>query len=163
MRRMYSLKQLQEIALKKIESTSNLKVFENIVDKDGHSRFIEGENNFVNEITGLTKKQGKWALSGSHLLIVFAFTNAENNAVSSQKIANVNLPEWVVNKIYPLVGNYVIFTSFTGFDSGGSSQTISGSLRKVDSTISIYLDGNLSSVALPRNFRFAFDLLIDNE
>ena len=75
MRRMFSLKQLEEIANKQVQEQvssgelENVKVFENIVDKDGHKRFIEGDITFEN-ITGVSKVYGKWSLSGNHLMIV---------------------------------------------------------------------------------------------
>ena len=162
MRRMYSLNQLQEIALKKIESTTSLKVFENIVDKDGHKRFVEGEVN-LEENTGFTKTYGKWALSGSHLLIVLALDLENGTTTLKSTISTINLPNWIKDKIYKLYGTSTIINYTANlYGDDYSSQTSSVALNKTgDNKIQIYFQ--ITTATADRHCRIAFDLLIDNE
>ena len=81
MRRMYSEKQIREL----VKTTKGYDIV-NLVDKDGHERFIEGDIPDP-EITGLTPIYYKWSLSGTHLMIVMAGT-IENGTNLSNYILN---------------------------------------------------------------------------
>ena len=70
MRRMYSKPQLLE-AVEQEAEVNGLKAFENIVDKDGHKRFIEGTPTNPT-IEGVEITYAKWSLSGTHLMLVMA-------------------------------------------------------------------------------------------
>ena len=134
---------------------------EDIVDKDGHNRFIEGDI-VAEEVTGVTLTYGKWSLSGTHLLIV-AIGIVENNTVwASAKFATLqNLPQWVKDKIVPIAGNYVVVKEYKLFGNDVSSQTSNTYLRKIDGDIRI--DNGGITLTADRTFRMEFDLLIDNE
>lgn len=135
---------------------------ESIKDADGHLRFIEGDINLNDGITSITKKYGKWSLSGSHLLIVFAFSIAEDGVLSAGYIADVNIPQWVLDKIYPLFGNNIDYKSFYAFASGGdNSQSVGVYLDKDTDKLQLYNTGLVANT--DRSCRIAFDLLIDNE
>ena len=162
MRRMYSLNQLQEIALKKIESTTNLKVFENIVDADGHKRFIEGDGTPA-EITGITPTYCKWSLSGTHLMLVYAGSVENGTTIANGiVIASFNLPDWILNKIYPVWGNGIErkVTNLTASD--WSKQDLDIALDKSTNSLRLLKVAPVTLTA-DRGFRIAFDLLIDNE
>ena len=163
MRRMFSKKQLEEISLEKIEATENLKIFENIVDKDGHKRFIEGDIT-MEEISGITQTYCKWSLSGSHLLVVIGGSVANGTTISSTtKICDIDFPQWIKDKIEVLYGaSVVLIESVSLYGSDGVSQTGSFRLRKADNAIFVDISGNLTLTA-DRNFRIQYDLLIDNE
>ena len=92
MRRMYSENQL----LKAVENESKengLKVFENIVDKDGHKRFIEFDLS-PKTITGITPVYAKASLSGSHFMVVYAGTIENATAISGgTNICDIPLPD----------------------------------------------------------------------
>ena len=120
-----------DIKTAKILLTKEVQDFENITDSDGHKRFIEGNIELDESVTTITKLYGKWSLSGSHLLIVLAFSIVENATLTAGYIADINLPEWIMDKIYPLFGDNIDFKSFYAFTSGGdNSQSISAYLDK---------------------------------
>ena len=52
----------------------------NIVDADGHNRFIEG-NIATEEIEGVTWAYARWSLSGTHLMCVLAGTIEDETAL----------------------------------------------------------------------------------
>ena len=156
MKRMWSKNELKEI----VKGTQ--KDFTTLVDKNGNPRFIEGEIDLNEGITTITKKYGKWSLSGSHLLIVLAFSIEEDAVLSPNYIANVNLPQWVLDKIYALFGNNIDFKSFYAFTSAGdTSQSVSVYLDKDTDKLKLYCTGLTANA--DRSCRIAFDLLIDNE
>ncbi len=137
----------------------NEAIFENIVDSEGHKRFIEGDITF-DEITGLTQKYGKWSLSGTHLLIVVAGSIANATALNG-KIATVELPEWIIDKLQVVYGNAVLRQTDNVWASDGSTnQSAISVLGKSSNVISIneYITANAD-----REFRIQFDLLIDTE
>ena len=160
MRRMYSKNQLEELAVKTIENADSLQVFENITDKNGNKRFIEGDIE-IETISGISKDYGKWALSGNHLLIVLCLDLANEIIFSYQRIAYVNVPDWVKAKIVPISDNYVDWKVFKGFDSALNSQDINGYLLKVNNNITLDIGG--ATITADRKVRMVFDLLIDNE
>lgn len=151
-----------DIKTAKVLLTSAQPIFEEITDKDGHKRFIEGDINFEEGIN-ITKTYGKWALSGTHLLIVIAGTIANGDTVASNTICKIDLPQWIRDKIYPTVSTIIESKSLTMYGSDLSSQTTPIFLEKYTNPnqISIYMNGVTASA--DRTLRIAFDLLIDNE
>lgn len=144
-----------------VSEDGNLALFENITDKDGHKRFIEG-NITCDTITGVTQNYGKWALSGSHLLIVLSCTFADASVITTQRLAFVNLPKWIDDKIVALFGRNIIYSVFPAYASDGTTQNLACILdRDADNKMRIYI-GNLT-LTKERNIRITFDLLIDNE
>ena len=137
---------------------------EKIKDASGNLRFIEGdiELNGATIPEGVTKTYGKWSLSGTHLMIVLAGVVANESVIGGAIWAYVNLPSWVKDKIVALFGNRVIYKSENLYADDGTSQATTIGLVKEGSDITIR---NLQNVTLTANrmFRFAFDLLIDNE
>ena len=161
MRRMYSKPQLLE-AVEQAAEVNGLKAFENIVDKDGHKRFIEGDIT-IETITGITKQYGKWSLCGTHLLIVLAVEIENGTALSGTLLAKVNLPTWIMDKIYPIISgsNIINATNYKAFASDYTSQEMSVNLTKhVDNYLQIV--GSLT-LTKTRTCRIGIDLLIDND
>ena len=146
----------------KLDASNNLPIFENIIDKNGNNRFIEGEIDLLDSVSSdVTKDYGKWSLSGSHLLIVLGITIADATTITGA-LSKLNLPDWIVDKIVPLAGNNVIYKPgqyAMGDDS--SVQQITHMLTKLSDGIYIY-SGSLTTTAI-RHTRFQFDLLIDDE
>ena len=134
--------------------------YEDIEDAQGHKRFIDGDIE-IETVSGITKSYGKWSLSGSHLLIVLCLDLADETIFSYQRIAYVNVPAWVKDKIVPISDTYVDSKVFNAFDSALNSQQINGYLLKVDNNIQIDIGG--TTLTADRKVRMAFDLLIDNE
>ena len=162
MRRMYSKPQLLE-AVEQEAEVNGLKAFENIVDKDGHKRFIEGEID-IETITGVTKTYGKWSLSGSQLLIVLALEIADTTVLgtSTYFTNDIDLPQWLKDKIIPVTSGLVDNITFNMRGSDWSAQAASVALIKDDDKLKLRC---LSSVTLSakRYVRLAYNLLIDNE
>ena len=159
MRRMYSKPQLLE-AVEEESNLNGIKVFEDIKDKDGHARFIEGDVDRETDVTNITKKYGKWALSGSHLLIVFAFS-VENDATINSIIARLQIPEWIHNKLVPIQAQYVSKSSFELIGSDISTQDMTCFLTKAANN-NLVLDINSVTLTAHRECRVVFSLLIDN-
>ena len=161
MRRMYSENQLLK-AIEKESQENGIKVFENIVDKNGNARFIEG-NITIEEITGVTKTYGKWSLSGSHLLVVLALDIDNTSELPAGKVASLNnLPEWVYDKIAILFSTSIVdVKDFIAYGSDFTTQTQRTYIVKVESGIELHTSALTYNKA--RKVRFSFDLLIDNE
>ena len=135
---------------------------ENIKDAQGHNRFIEGDID-AETITGMTKYYGKWALSGTHLLIVFAANLANGSSINYKTIAKLkNVPEWILDKIYTLFSNIAVISNPNAYNSAGGTQTFPCQLRKVDGELTIYKTGDLT-LTDDRFVRIEFGLLIDDE
>lgn len=136
---------------------------ESIVDKNGNKRFIEGDIE-IEVIAGVTQTYGKWSLSGSHLLIVIAGNVANETAITSGRLAQLNLPDWIKEKIIPVFSNVVDYKSIATYNVDWSTQAVGFTLRKyaVNNEVSILIENNVTFTK-DRSFRIAFDLLIDNE
>lgn len=132
---------------------------ERIVDANDNFRFVEGAIT-MQTITGITQTYGKWSLSGTHLMIVLA-GKIENESTISGTLAYVNLPNWVLNKIIPLVANLVSSKDIILWSETYSTQSIGVNIRKETNRLTINI-GNITLTA-ERYFRIEFDLLIDAE
>ena len=159
MRRMYSKPQLLE-AVEQESKINGIKVFEDIKDKDGHARFIEGTLT-QETISGITPSYSKWALSGTHLLIVVCGTIANATALSSTQLVTIDVPKWILDKVSTIYSNVVTYHSDSIYGSDGTTQTINNYLAKLSNSLAIQI-GSITTTK-ERIFRFAYDLLIDNE
>lgn len=134
---------------------------ENIVDKDGHKRFVEG-NITLNEFSGVSQTYGKWSLSGSHLLIVIGVDIANGTELTGGIFTVINVPEWLRNKIVALYATTIVDNkSFRAYADNYSSQDFGVSLQK--SSTSLYLYSSSFTATADRHCRISYDLLIDNE
>ena len=164
---MYSEKQLEEQVKNQLAegNVNDVKVFENIVDKDGHKRFIEGEITGSTLPAGVQRTYGKWSLSGSHLLVVIAL-QVDNTTVipAYTNLGNLSgVPQWIFDKLVVLfAGNILDQKSMYFFSSSGSSQNFNTRLYKGASTINLSNTGELTFTD-DRTGRIAYDFLIDNE
>ena len=163
MKRMWTERQVRALGVDATEQKSNLKVFEHIADADGHARFIEGEINLNSAVPeGVTKTYGRWSLSGTHLMIVIAGTIENTTALTFGSFASlVNLPQWITDKIVPISTSYVEIKGFTLYAEDLTTQTTTIYLRKSSNTI--FMSNSALTLTAKRNFRYQFDLLIDNE
>lgn len=140
-------------------------IFENIVDKDGHARFIEGDGNKGENMPAeMTFSFCKWSLSGTHLAFVVAGTITSGTTISASTFATFVVPNWIFNKIYPVFASTLIevkTVSLRGDD--WTSENLSVVLEKqTDNTIVIKVGGALTPTK-DRAFRLQYDLIIDNE
>ena len=170
MKRMWSKNELKQIANQQVQeqvSSGNLtdvKVFEEIVDKDGHKRFIEG-NIEIKEIEGVTKQYGKWSLSGSHLLIVVSYiANSGATLGGNTTLAYVDIPSWILDKIAILFGTNIVLPLNIDYrkTDDWTNTTQTASVRKSEN--SLFLRTEISKeFTYNANTRIAIDILIDNE
>lgn len=165
----YNEEDIKAIAKEGLEETlefeaasgAKYKVFENIVDKDGHPRFIEGDVE-IQEIEGFNTVYGKWSLSGSHLLIVCCGSIANGTVFSFGRLTkNIVMPKWIKDKIIPVASVYVDIRQTYAYANDLSSQSITTYLIKSGDDISITM-GSITATT-DKTFRIAFDLLIDND
>lgn len=164
MKRMWTEREIRSLAVDSVEKKTDLKVFEHIVDKDGHKRFIEGAVNLIDPATGFTKSYGKWSLSGTHLQIVLACKIDAGTSFTAGTLAQVsNLPSWIVEKITPIVGQRVSVQNEKMYTEGLSGSDIQFILGKSSSAIYINLNSTLTSIVADNYFRVGFDILVDNE
>ena len=153
MRRMYSENQLNEM---KKDITS-------LVDKDGHDRFISGNVDLDYELEGLTKTYGKWSLSGNHLMIVLCLQVANGTTIPNDitLVDITNMPQWLYDKIYGFIGNFVDYKSVPWWSSGLGAQSSNILLQKPNTnTLRIKYFTSFTASA-DRGCRIAFDLIIE--
>ena len=140
---------------------------ENIVDKNGHPRFIEGDIT-IEEIAGVTQTYGKWSLSGTHLLIVLGLSVANaTELTANQTLAFVNVPEWIFNKIKPLFASVIASRQALLFyadnfttQEGGFNVRLGDTGHEKELVIR---NGSNITLTANRNTRIDIDYLIDNE
>ena len=165
MKRMHTDREIRAMAVDSVEQKSELKVFENIVDKDGHKRFIEGDIT-LESVTGVTKTYGKWSLSGTHLMCVLSLKIDDTTALSFAQLCPVleNLPKWIRDKMVVMAPNSdaisVISTKAYDID-GSTSQDFSCYLR--ESSSEVFMSNSSFTASADRYVRIQFDILIDNE
>ena len=122
-----------------LASGKELKAFENIVDKDGHKRFIEGPITGIT-ITGLTFTYNRWSLSGSHLLYVVAGKIDNGAVLPNQTLCRAYLPQWILDKIIPVASTRLDIKTITCYNNDiSTSQTFQAILNKASDNVFIYM------------------------
>lgn len=149
----------------KILLTSEVAIFENITDKDGHKRFIEGEiSNNVELPEGFTFEYGKWSLSGTHLLLVLSGKLLNTSTITAGIYAKtIGLPEWIYNKLIPTFQNTFEQKSLSYYGDDYTSQNASILIQRNTSDKQIQFYFSSITATQDRGWRIQFDLLIDNE
>lgn len=148
----------------KLNATQNQPIFESIVDKNRNKRFIEGSIS-VDAQTGLTIDYGKWSLCGTHLMCVVAgHVSAGNTAELSLKTTFDDIPDWVIDKIYPLgTGDNVAYSTIYIYNDVTSEVTTENAILIKSTDLGIYHHNAIGDENDLISFRLAFDLLIDDE
>lgn len=149
-----------------IGAITSLPVFENIVDKDGNKRFVEGDINLDASIpAGVTKTYGKWSLSGSHLMFVLGLDLADTTSLPvGTLLTSIDIPSWIKDKIFVLWNVlYIDSAGFTAWGDDWSSQTLRVNFIKNSQNQIVFSVGASLTLTATRHVRIAFDLLIDNE
>ena len=145
------------------ESVANL--IDDIKDKDGNNRFIEGDVTLKNEITGVTLDYGKWSLSGTHLLVVASGTIANATALewTGTFAICIGLPEWILDKIYTIgATSFVDSRTINVYNEDTTYQSMSSWLRK-NGEDGLFIALDSFTATKDRTYRIAYDLLIDME
>ena len=165
-KRMWTDREIRSMAVDTVENKTNLKVFENIVDKDGHERFIEGEGTPI-EREGVNSSYCKWSLSGSHLMLVLCLDiEVDGEIPANATIGTYDLPSWMVDKIIPVfASNFIDVKSMIFRDSSWAQQNMSVGLSKGnDGKIKLINVGAAVTITSTKKYgRVQFDLLIDDE
>ena len=139
-----------------------LECFENIVDKDGHKRFIEGEGTIINMPENFVVTYNRWSLCGTHLMIVLAFTANSTTIGTGDVKIQYALPDWVKTKIVSPAENIaVVFNEFSGTTAGATTTKQGFALLKGLNNVELqkYYNGTFANNSY---YRVQFDLLIDN-
>jgi len=141
------------------EIASQKKDIATLVDSKGNPRFIEGYGE-ATETTGLEITYNKWSLSGTHLMLVLA-GSVTNGTTLNGVMTTFKLPNFILEKIYPIANDFIEFKQIVMRASNLGSQNAEFISKKVSNGISI----QISSITLNSNksFRVQFDLLIDTE
>lgn len=150
--------------IENLKVTGDLQAFENITDADGHKRFIEGDLE-VEPFNSRVVEYAKWSLSGTHLMLVVCISLANAEVVTSGQVVTIlndQLPQWVLDKLYPIFGDIVSSTTLDFRNTDYSSQNVSCYLQKTSSGTVRIIMGSIT-LNKDRTARIAFDLLIDNE
>lgn len=138
-------------------------LMENVIDQDGNNRFVEGDFT-PTAIEGVTYTYSKWSLSGTHLMIVLAGNCEASTSIAIGNVANVNIPSWVLNKIYPIVDSYIEGKSVVFRKKGEwwTTQSVGMSINRYFNSLTLRFEGS-ATITAASGFRVQFDLLIDNE
>ena len=139
---------------------------EHITDSAGHNRFIDGDVN-ATSITNCTFPFKGWALSGTHLIIVYCVASSTSSVtIPTGNLAEIDLPQWIIDKIFPIrpsaPNTLVAYSQMVSSDAGEGAQTHYLKLLKDDGHIYIY-NGTELSWTNYRCGRVQFDLLITND
>ena len=134
-------------------------LLDNIVDSQGHKRFIEGDGT-VN--TKITDSYCKWSLSGTHLLIGLGGSIADGETFGNgETLSSYVIPEWIYNKIVPLFLTSVERKSVNLWETDYSATGVLMWLQKAGSNTIKITTGASYTIEDDKTFRIEFDLLID--
>ena len=150
-----------------VDTDSKVKIFENIVDKAGNPRFIEGDISVINDLSELSPF-AHWSLSGSHLMLVLCIYNDTEEDITisgASELASVELPHWIAEKIFPMgtSGHIAMKSGIKGLYPSSLTPSVSdvtAYLLKTSDTIQ--LNGINAKFESGDYYRIEFDLLIDD-
>lgn len=156
MKQMWSKEELEKVAKNTPKDITTL------VDSASNPRFVESDGE-PKTLSGLTIPYCKWSLSGTHLMFVCAGSITDETTLTTGTLATFTLPEWILNKIYPVwADQYIESKQIKLIANNFTEQTFTVVLVKGSTNITIYVSGAVTLTA-NRSFRVQFDLLIDNE
>ena len=158
----FSLNQSSDQTIALDAGGSEVVTLDDIVDKNGNKRFIEGSGTPA-IISGITSNFCKWSLSGTHLMIVYAGTLSGASSLNKRTIASFEFPEWILNKIVTLNSDGIVSVINAVFAYEGNFTYKQQKLIKTNNGLEIAnaTEGTVASSS--SGFRIQFDLLIDSE
>ena len=152
-----------EYSYRLIDEASGTSTLEDIVDKNGNKRFIEGNGTPIIR-SGLTTTYCKWSLSGTHLMCVIAGNLAIGTSFEREDIlASFTVPSYIGSKIFPVYQNNIEFRTVSFYGNDGTTQNVSFNLGCENNTINFTFSSMYTASGQERRFRIQFDLLIDSE
>lgn len=135
---------------------------ENIVDADGHKRFVEGVGEAL-EQEGITIKYNRWSLSGTHLMCVLALEIADTTAIADNTtLVEYTFPEWVRTKIIGIQANLLEYKSSIAVNDSWSRTDFNYYADKTTNGLHLVKNGTYTASGKV-SVRLSLDLLIDNE
>ena len=152
-----------------VGENSKVKILENIVDKAGNPRFIEGDITPISALEAVVP-YAKWSLSGSHLMLVLCIYNTTEEDITISGASSLgdasNLPQWIKNKIYPMgntphvVHNFAVEGVKPDDLTQDSNKQATYLIKATSSSIAI--NGVNFTAKAGYYYRIEFDLLIDD-
>lgn len=143
-----------------LSATGDISPLENIVDSQGRKRFIEGALSDP-QVSGITRAYARWSLSGTHLMVVVAGNLAANTSLTfGTSLGAAVVPQWIADKIAPLISNKAMVAEQTFVRPGGSIERKNVALAKYLNSLIVEVYGTISFNE-DTTFRMQFDLLID--
>ena len=137
-------------------------VCEYLNDTNGNPRFVEG-NLTTATISGVTFTYAKWALSGSHLMVVLCGEIASGTTIGVVTLATATLPDYIKNKIVGVFAtNYIRIHDDRAYYDDWNSVSLQNALYKSDEGIGILQIANPTTTD-KAHFAIAYDLIIDME
>lgn len=130
-----------------------------IVDTNGNYRFVEGDG--IPDTTNITSSYCKWSLSGTHLMIVLAGKYIVNNVADQTVLAQYEVPEFILNKIFPVWGDNIEMKQVFARLEAGTGYEDWFKFVKENGKLKILQQGQYNHN--DTYFRIQFDLLIDSE
>ena len=144
------------------EASGGTNILEDIVDKNGNKRFIEG-NGIPESNADFNSKYCKWSLSGTHLMCVLSASLSANTILGAKTLATFTVPEYIGSKIITTWANRITMLEPYIKDSEGAGGTIVVLVNYSNNNITFELVANEPAVNRERYFRIQFDMLIDSE
>ena len=135
---------------------------DDIVDSQGNKRFIEG-NGVPYSVAGITPKYYKWTLSGTHLMIVFAFETLPNATIDNKNLAKFEVPAFILNKINVDNGSILYKINAICFKDAADDVTFKCAIVKRSKKLDVYFNDSLTFDSYARTCRVQFDLIIESE
>ena len=107
----------------KVGGGSGTITLDDIVDKNGNKRFVEG-NGIIESNVEFNSKYCKWSLSGTHLMCVLSASLSANTSLPPQTLATFTVPDYIGSKIITTWSNRITMLEPYIKDSDGAGSTI---------------------------------------
>ena len=134
---------------------------EALVDRNGNQRFIEGVG-VADNVDGMTIISSKWELNGKNL--IFEILGSLNKDVpSNTRICRFILPEWLANKMAPLVANIIDITYNIIASTSGGASPLYVLIYKYSNALDFVISSGASSIQSTEYFKIRYNIIIDNE
>ena len=164
MKHMWSEEEIQELVAEQVGSGgSGGSTLDDIVDKNGNKRFVEGNGTPFESDADFNSKYCKWSLSGTHLMCVLSGTLSANTILGAKTLASFTVPDYIGSKIITTWANRITMLEPYIKDSEGAGGTIVVLVNYSSNNITFQLVAQVPAINRERYFRIQFDMLIDSD
>ena len=130
-----------------------------LFDSNGNFRFIAGEGTPEN-VSGMTIISSKWVLNGKNLIFEI-LGSLDKDVPSNTRICRFTLPEWITNRISPLVANIIDLTyNVMGSTSGGAS-ALYVLISKYSNDLDFVISSGGTGISSTLYFKIRYNIIID--